>query len=114
MVFVGRSKVCRSSLGCSSFYSLLFADSSNFASAHTFACSAISLGNVWLYTEHFVSKLSSFLNVLLSVIITGALVRSMVLVWLFKLWFGWSDFVGSVWFFGTSKGSSLSLKSLIY
>ena len=50
---------------------------------------------------------------MLCVIITGVLVRSMVPVWSFELWFGWSDFVGSVWFFGPSKGSSLSLKSMI-
>ena len=69
-------KVCRSSRGCY-VSSLLFADSSNFTSAHTFACSAISsLENIWLHTGHLVSKLNGFLHVLLSVIITGVSVRS--------------------------------------
>ena len=79
-----------------------------------FAFSAISSSeNIWLHTGHFVSKLIGFFNLLLSVIVTSLLVRPMVLVWSFELWFGWSEFVGSIWFFGPSRGSSLSLKSMI-
>ena len=75
----------------------------------------ISLQNLsnMMLTLPLIVHLSDFLNLLLSVIITAVLVRSMVLVWSFQLWLGWSDFVGLVWLFGPSKGSSLSLKSMV-
>ena len=90
-------KVCRSSIGCS-FSSLLFGDYSNFASAHTFACSAISsLENIWLHTG-----LTAYctLDLSLNLEITKPLSNQVSL----------SRFIGTVFTFGEER----SITSLIH